>query len=484
MTKEIPKVSVLMPCYNHENYVSEAIESILNQTYKNIELIIVDNGSTDNSYEALKKYENKIYKLIQLPENDIYKCGYILDKYATGDYIAIMTSDDYWYPEKIEKQVDMLEKNPKMVACSTLTQQANEQLDQIIPKKHEERAFNRTRAEWIRYLLTGNNCLFWASALIRRENYYSLRLRGYRQLDDVFCWVQLLMQGELYVLQEPLMIFRWHSKGENRNESFPTKKANQRMCNEWSDLLDSVIESMDDAMFLEAFREDLREASPANKVEIACEKLFVLQKLANENLGYYYNVLRFYYRHYNRSIMEYEGSFVETLYRKYNYSTEDFWEWSGRVSLAHLSNDYMTYYSWADKEIKNKDKRILSLRKSLIKCAEKDETLNLTKELYQTLLPTEKRKIKEFVTEMQQVVLLNDEVEISKVNQFELKNQLKQISLQLDGMWELLDYVIVGMNKKEWELYKKEIQETEIDIDLSNEVIVFFIKLKNSLRNL
>ena len=66
-----PLVSVIMPCYNHEKYVAQTIESVLNQTYKNIEFIVVDNGSTDGSFHVIQQYRDRIDKIYQLKENDL-----------------------------------------------------------------------------------------------------------------------------------------------------------------------------------------------------------------------------------------------------------------------------------------------------------------------------------------------------------------------------------------------------------------------------
>lgn len=90
-----PLVSVIMPCYNHEKYVAQTIESVLNQTYKNIEFIVVDNGSTDGSFHVIQQYRDRIDKIYQLKENDLVRAGEILNNSCSGDYIAFMTSDDW-----------------------------------------------------------------------------------------------------------------------------------------------------------------------------------------------------------------------------------------------------------------------------------------------------------------------------------------------------------------------------------------------------
>ena len=114
-----PLVSVIMPCFNHEKYVAEAIESVLNQTYDNIEFIALDNGSTDGSYEIMKRYEDRLAKLLHFEKNDLAKAGETLRRSCTGEYIAFMTSDDVWLPEKLEKQMRIFQEKKDVKACFT-----------------------------------------------------------------------------------------------------------------------------------------------------------------------------------------------------------------------------------------------------------------------------------------------------------------------------------------------------------------------------
>lgn len=101
-------VSVLINNYNYGRYIGEAIESVLNQTYRNFELIIVDDGSTDNSREVIEKFKIKYEKLITVVykknggQASAFNAGYQI---AKGEIIAFLDSDDYWFPQKLEKIV-------------------------------------------------------------------------------------------------------------------------------------------------------------------------------------------------------------------------------------------------------------------------------------------------------------------------------------------------------------------------------------------
>jgi len=106
------KVSILMPMYNSEKYITESINSILNQDYKNFELIIVDDGSIDSSIESVKKYNDSRIKLYENIENKglPYTRNKLLSL-ATGEYIALLDADDIALENRIRTQVEFLEKN-------------------------------------------------------------------------------------------------------------------------------------------------------------------------------------------------------------------------------------------------------------------------------------------------------------------------------------------------------------------------------------
>ena len=102
---QLPKVSILIPLYNSENYISETIESALSQSWENKEIIIVDDGSTDNSYQIAKTYESKIIKVYQQENQGACVARNLAFEKSTGDYIQYLDADDLMSPEKIEKQM-------------------------------------------------------------------------------------------------------------------------------------------------------------------------------------------------------------------------------------------------------------------------------------------------------------------------------------------------------------------------------------------
>jgi alpha-1,3-rhamnosyltransferase len=121
MTTSSPLVSVIIPCYNHEKFVKEALQSVINQTYTNIQLIVIDDGSTDNSVEVIKELKQNFDFVFETQSNiglsSTLNKG--ITKYAKGKYIAILASDDIWQENKLSIQVKFLENNKDFaMVCS------------------------------------------------------------------------------------------------------------------------------------------------------------------------------------------------------------------------------------------------------------------------------------------------------------------------------------------------------------------------------
>ena len=116
-----PKVSVVIPTYNRAYILKRAIDSVLNQTETNLELIVVDDGSTDNTKEVVESYSDVRVRYIHGGENSgPGRARNIGAQKAQGDFVAFHDSDDEWMPEKLEKQLVVYEANPEagMIYCS------------------------------------------------------------------------------------------------------------------------------------------------------------------------------------------------------------------------------------------------------------------------------------------------------------------------------------------------------------------------------
>jgi glycosyltransferase involved in cell wall biosynthesis len=113
-------VTVGIALYNHEKYIVKCLESVVKQSYSNIELIVIDDGSKDNSFQVAKDYlenqdYNKNYKIYTRSNKGMCNTLNEIAQQSSGKYISFIGSDDYWMVNKIEEQMEFLENNPDIV---------------------------------------------------------------------------------------------------------------------------------------------------------------------------------------------------------------------------------------------------------------------------------------------------------------------------------------------------------------------------------
>jgi glycosyltransferase involved in cell wall biosynthesis len=116
-------ISVIIPAFNAALYLGQAIDSVLNQTVQPCEIIIVDDGSTDNTLAVASSYISKGIKLIQKKHQGIADTRNIGVKESKGNYLAFLDADDLWHTQKLEKQIDLFKKNPIVSAVFANVQQ-------------------------------------------------------------------------------------------------------------------------------------------------------------------------------------------------------------------------------------------------------------------------------------------------------------------------------------------------------------------------
>lgn len=219
----MPKVSVILTSYNHAKYLRESIESILNQTFSDFELIIGDDASTDESWDIIQSYTDP---RIHAYRHETNKMGGIINETVlsgkiSSDYIAINHSDDIWEPQKLEKQVAFLDNHPETGAVFTNAMIIGEEGEPFEDKSHFYYSIfdqpNRTRYEWLNYFFYHGNALCHPSVLIRKSVYdkHGLYRYGLIQIGDFDMWVRLCLKYEIYVMPEKLVRFRVRANEAN-----------------------------------------------------------------------------------------------------------------------------------------------------------------------------------------------------------------------------------------------------------------------------
>ncbi|MDD3876099.1 MAG: glycosyltransferase family 2 protein [Bacteroidales bacterium] len=203
-----PLVTVLMPVYNTEKYIAEAIDSVLNQTFRDFEFLIIDDGSTDDSVKIIESYNDKRIRLVRNDKN--IKLIATLNKgidLALGKYICRVDADDICMPTRLEKQVRFMEHNPDFVACSSGVE---------IFYENSNKRFNILYEEYtdeIRIKTIYQNHFVHPSSFIRKEFIINRGLRfssEFIHTEDYFFFVKLSELGQLHNIKESLVKVRKH----------------------------------------------------------------------------------------------------------------------------------------------------------------------------------------------------------------------------------------------------------------------------------
>ena len=209
------KVSVITPTYNSEKFIKETLESIINQTHKNLEVLVVDDCSKDNTIEIVKSFNDSRIKLFQNEKNSgaAYSRNKALSE-ATGDYIAFLDGDDLWYKDKLEKQLTfMLDNN--YVFCYTKYELIDENSNRLGiiytgPKKVTHRKFLR-----IDYVGT-------STVMYKREIYPDLCIPNdiYKRNDDAL-WLLLSKKSSCFLF--PVLLSRYRKSNNSISSGNKTK---------------------------------------------------------------------------------------------------------------------------------------------------------------------------------------------------------------------------------------------------------------------
>ncbi len=211
MKKGVVPVTVLMSVYNGEPYIREAVESILAQSFRDFEFLIIDDGSTDNSISSLKDYRDERLKIIQKPNTGLVDSLNVGLAAATGEWIARMDADDISAPDRLEKQLTYVKNRPELVLVGT-----NAVLINNVGELSWEVRFPEGHSALVNSIANGGSPFPHASAIFRRESAISLGGYNHRFPDghDIDFWLRLSDIGQLGCIQEPLLSLRKH------NESF------------------------------------------------------------------------------------------------------------------------------------------------------------------------------------------------------------------------------------------------------------------------
>ena len=205
MRREDPLISVIMNCHNGDKYLKQSIESVLNQTYKNIELIFFDNQSSDNSRKIVKSYQDsriKYYKSDKVLK--LYEARNLAIKHASGNFIAFLDTDDFWLPTKLKKQILLFSNNKdlKMVYSNCFILKEKKQ---SIFTKHNLPNGNITQQLLNHYQIP-------ILTVLIKKNIFDEKLfnNNYEIIGDFDFFLKLSLKNFINSINEPLAYYRIH----------------------------------------------------------------------------------------------------------------------------------------------------------------------------------------------------------------------------------------------------------------------------------
>lgn len=337
-----PKVSVLIPAYNHENYIGLAIESVLNQTFCDFELLISDDCSPDNTKEKISGYDDNRIKTVFFDENQgTVPCLNHLLNMAQGEYIAVLGSDDIWEKDKLEKQLQVLERDHSLAACFSFAR--------IIGKDSEEinasNVFNVSifkydapnREKMLCDFFVGGNRLCHSSALIRTSVHREIGeyLPQLRQLHDFDLWVRILLKYPVYVLNEDLVAYRFIESANNVSHS--SLENDLRLYNEAKFVIENMFHNISDEDFIKGFGDLFINGNASSPEQIKCEKFFILWNKSLWNSTVKTLGLDFLMENLSNK------AFCQCMKKDYGYSLKDLYAFTSNFASNYDSDMYESF---------------------------------------------------------------------------------------------------------------------------------------------
>ena len=205
-----PFISVIIPCYNVEDYIEECLDSVFNQTYRNFEVIVVDNNCTDRTIKMVEQYmsDKKVDIIVVQETNQGASCarnkGLL---FSTGSWIQFLDADDLLLPEKLEHQVGLIDDQTDIIASATI--ERNTDGSEFIMTPHENIIFGLMAG----YRYVGSTCSnLWRKASLDRINGFDVQQKSSQEIDMMF---RLYKSGYNFLKDDvPLAVIRKRVSGQ------------------------------------------------------------------------------------------------------------------------------------------------------------------------------------------------------------------------------------------------------------------------------
>ncbi|MBA5874284.1 MAG: glycosyltransferase [Nitrospira sp. CR1.2] len=208
----MPRVSVVIPTFNCERFIRRTVDSALAQTYRDFEVIVVDDGSTDGTREIMEEFGLRVRYLVQSNQGASAARNRAIES-ATGEFIAYLDADDLWAPDKLARQVEYLDAHPACGMIHTEVAVVDEQDSVLHARFNQETQRAVPQGACLRQLLQQSHIqtltVVERRSAFDRAGKFDLRLPV---AQDYLHWIQVVLEGyEVGYLPEPLGLYRWRA---------------------------------------------------------------------------------------------------------------------------------------------------------------------------------------------------------------------------------------------------------------------------------
>lgn len=217
MIEQNPNITVLMPAYNAADYITDAIQSILMQTYADFEFIIINDGSSDNTSNIIAQFNDKRLIIINQENSGISKALNKGLQIAKGKYIARFDADDICYPERLQKQISFLESNPDYVVIGSDAEYISASGNHLCffeSKGHSNAAIMK---DLYKYCPFTHSSVMYKKDAVEQCGGYNINAHTF---EDYLLWIQLSHHGKFANLNEPLIKVRFSAASITIDETW------------------------------------------------------------------------------------------------------------------------------------------------------------------------------------------------------------------------------------------------------------------------